>query len=132
MGDLAGDPPVLVDRVPEPDPGVHPLGVELPDQGSREPPDHRRTPAALGAWRCGRARPRQRMSALDTPEASEALPAEPPPPRITMRFREATTELLAMPWDRPLEEWSEQDAAFVELPVGESRHVVRFVSVADE
>ncbi|MBC3635603.1 hypothetical protein, partial [Klebsiella michiganensis] len=36
------------------------------------------------------------------------------------------------PWERSLEEWGDQDATFVELPVGESRHVVRFVSVADE
>jgi hypothetical protein len=36
-------------------------------------------------------------------------------------------ELLVLPWDTPLEEWS--DAHVIQLPRGLSRHVVRFVRV---
>ncbi|MDP9483711.1 MAG: DUF4032 domain-containing protein [Chloroflexota bacterium] len=32
-----------------------------------------------------------------------------------------------MPWDEPLSDWSEDRAEFKELPVGPSRHLVRFV-----
>ncbi|HTS15739.1 MAG TPA: DUF4032 domain-containing protein [Candidatus Sulfotelmatobacter sp.] len=37
--------------------------------------------------------------------------------------------LLALPWERPLATWRDEDAAFVALPVGPSRHVVRFCVV---
>jgi hypothetical protein len=49
-----------------------------------------------------------------------------------MRFREQATALLTLPWERPLEEWTDEEAPFVELPVGESRHVVRFISTGSE
>lgn len=37
--------------------------------------------------------------------------------------------LVRLPWDRPLEEWGEEHV--IQLPRGLSRHVVRFVRVAD-
>ena len=49
-------------------------------------------------------------------------------------FRLKTTapqdELLALPWDTPLEEWP--DETTVVLPAGVHRHVVRFVPIADQ
>jgi Domain of unknown function (DUF4032)/Lipopolysaccharide kinase (Kdo/WaaP) family len=56
--------------------------------------------------------------------------AEPfDPGRISMRFRESNQSLVAMPWDKPLMSWSDANLEFVDLPVGASRHVVRFVVV---
>jgi hypothetical protein len=49
-----------------------------------------------------------------------------------MRFRGDVTELLSLPWETPLEEWPADAARFVELPVGESRHVVRFIAGESE
>ena len=54
------------------------------------------------------------------------------PPRILMRFRGDVSALLGLPWETPLAEWPEGAARFVELPVGESRHVVRFIAGASE
>jgi hypothetical protein len=51
--------------------------------------------------------------------------------RITMRFREGRQALVEMPWHEPLAQWSGEDIAFVDLPVGASRHVVRFLVVED-
>jgi len=48
-----------------------------------------------------------------------------PPPRL--RLRRPTEELLALPWDRPLASWKLERAIFRDLPVGPSRHLVRFV-----
>ncbi|HEV8649741.1 MAG TPA: DUF4032 domain-containing protein [Actinomycetes bacterium] len=48
-------------------------------------------------------------------------------PALTMRLRSASPELLALPWTRPLETWSPEEVAFRPLPVGPSRHLVRFV-----
>jgi hypothetical protein len=64
-----------------------------------------------------------------TPEL--AMPRSPVP-RVLMRFREDATRLLAMPWSTTLEEWPAQGVTFVALPVGESRHVVRFVGVGPD
>lgn len=47
--------------------------------------------------------------------------------RITMRFREGRQALLSMPWDQRLSQWSGADVGFVDLPVGASRHTVRFI-----
>jgi tRNA A-37 threonylcarbamoyl transferase component Bud32 len=45
----------------------------------------------------------------------------------SLRLRDPTTELLDFPWSTPLEEWPADRIAFRELPVGPSRHLVRFV-----
>ncbi len=51
------------------------------------------------------------------------------PGRITMRFRDSNQVFVAMPWDQPLAKWSGPDLEFVDLPVGASRHTVRFAVV---
>jgi hypothetical protein len=51
--------------------------------------------------------------------------------RITMRFRQGRQSLLELPWHEPLAQWSNEALAFVDLPVGASRHVVRFLVVED-
>jgi hypothetical protein len=48
-----------------------------------------------------------------------------------LRLRVASPELLGLPWDQPLADWSPDEVALRELPVGPSRHLVRFV-VADQ
>ena len=58
--------------------------------------------------------------------------AEPfDPGRITMRFREGKQALLELPWDEPLAEWSRDGIEFVDLPIGASRHTVRFIVIDD-
>ncbi len=52
-----------------------------------------------------------------------------PTPRVLMRFRGDASSLLQLPWSMPLDEWPADAARFVELPVGESRHVVRFIAI---
>ena len=49
---------------------------------------------------------------------------------LSIRLRRATPGLLSLPWLDPLADWPPEAAEFRELPVGPSRHVVRFV-VAD-
>ncbi len=44
-----------------------------------------------------------------------------------LRLREPTPELLGLPWGRPLAEWPADALRFRELPVGPSRHLVRFL-----
>jgi len=51
--------------------------------------------------------------------------------RVTMRFREGSQTLLELPWDEPLAGWSRHDIQFVDLPVGASRHIVRFIVAED-
>jgi tRNA A-37 threonylcarbamoyl transferase component Bud32 len=46
---------------------------------------------------------------------------------ISIRLSGATGGLLALPWLQPLRGWPEAGVTFREMPVGESRHVVRFV-----
>lgn len=46
------------------------------------------------------------------------------PPEL--RLRAATPELIALPWDRPLAEWSVPEVALRDVPVGPSRHLVKF------
>lgn len=53
-------------------------------------------------------------------------------PRITMRFRAEAPALLSLPWTLPLETWPDAGVTFLQLPVGESRHIVRFVSLGGE
>ena len=49
-----------------------------------------------------------------------------------LRLRDEVASLLDLPWERPLAEWADADPGlrFRELPVGPSRHLVRFL-VAD-
>jgi len=63
----------------------------------------------------------------DAIPVSEIEPFEPG--RITMRFREGDQALMGMPWGTPLAHWSSPDLEFVDLPVGASRHTVRFAMV---
>src|SRR6266540_1138281 len=58
------------------------------------------------------------------------LPDLPPRrgfPRL--RLREAGSPLLDLPWELPLAEWPEATLEFRDLPVGPSRHLVRFLVV---
>ncbi len=52
-----------------------------------------------------------------------------PFPRL--RLREPSPELLELPWERPLEDWPSDSLAFRELPVGPSRHLVRFLATGN-
>jgi hypothetical protein len=45
-----------------------------------------------------------------------------------LRLRTPTAGLLALPWDRPLEEWSVPDVPLRDVAVGPSRHLVKFVA----
>jgi Domain of unknown function (DUF4032)/Lipopolysaccharide kinase (Kdo/WaaP) family len=44
-----------------------------------------------------------------------------------LRLRDEVAGLLDLPWERPLREWDDTGYAFRELPVGPSRHLVRFL-----
>ena len=44
-----------------------------------------------------------------------------------LRLRNPTQELLELPWELPLSEWPEATLPFRTLPVGPSRHIVRFL-----
>ena len=44
-----------------------------------------------------------------------------------MRLRVTSPGLLALPWDRPLGEWDATEVPLRDIPVGPSRHLVRFV-----
>jgi tRNA A-37 threonylcarbamoyl transferase component Bud32 len=44
-----------------------------------------------------------------------------------LRLREPSPELLELPWELPLEDWPSDRLQFKELPVGPSRHLVRFL-----
>jgi hypothetical protein len=44
-----------------------------------------------------------------------------------MRFREGSEGLLALPWETGLGSWPDDAAEFVDLPIGTSRHTVRFI-----
>lgn len=46
---------------------------------------------------------------------------------LDLRLREPSPELLTLPWREPLGEWDITAVAFRDLPVGPSRHLVRFV-----
>jgi hypothetical protein len=47
-----------------------------------------------------------------------------------LRLRDAAIALVDLPWEAPLDEWPADDHSFRTLPVGPSRHLVRFL-VAD-
>jgi hypothetical protein len=44
-----------------------------------------------------------------------------------LRLRDEVASLLDLPWERPLREWDDTGHVFRELPVGPSRHLVRFL-----
>jgi hypothetical protein len=46
---------------------------------------------------------------------------------LDIRLREPTPELLALPWRQRLEDWDVTQVSFRDIPVGPSRHLVRFV-----
>jgi tRNA A-37 threonylcarbamoyl transferase component Bud32 len=46
---------------------------------------------------------------------------------LDIRLRDPTPGLLALPWRQRLEEWDVTQVAFRDIPVGPSRHLVRFV-----
>ena len=50
---------------------------------------------------------------------------------LHLRLRRPTSDLLALPWAMPLADWPEEAATFRRLPVGPSRHLVRFVTIGD-
>ena len=50
---------------------------------------------------------------------------------LTLRFREGKQAIMSLPWGDDLAAWPDDDIEFVDLPVGASRHVVRFVVVDD-
>jgi hypothetical protein len=45
-----------------------------------------------------------------------------------LRLRDPAISLVDLPWEHPLAEWSEEQLAFRTLPVGPSRHLVRFLT----
>jgi hypothetical protein len=47
------------------------------------------------------------------------------------RLRTPSPGLLALPWDRPLSEWTIPDVALRDIAVGPSRHLVKFVEADD-
>ncbi len=46
-----------------------------------------------------------------------------------LRLRDPAIALVELPWEEPLAAWSADHLAFRELPVGPSRHLVRFLAV---
>ena len=54
------------------------------------------------------------------------------PASTDLRLRVPSPGLLALPWDQPLEQWQREQADLRELPVGPSRHLVRFVHADDQ
>jgi hypothetical protein len=68
---------------------------------------------------------------VDRSEPRDGIPAARPPtaarpfPRLILR--EAGADLLDLPWELPLAEWSPDRVHFRDVPTGPSRHLVRFV-----
>jgi Domain of unknown function (DUF4032)/Lipopolysaccharide kinase (Kdo/WaaP) family len=70
------------------------------------------------------------MEALAPPDVAPESTGIAPPERgapVTMRFREGSESLIGLPWETPLAAWPTDAAEFVDLPIGASRHTVRFV-----
>lgn len=44
-----------------------------------------------------------------------------------LRLRDPAIDLVDLPWERPLAAWVDADLAFRDVPVGPSRHLVRFL-----
>ncbi len=56
---------------------------------------------------------------MSEPQSAEGFP--------TLRLRAPTPTLIGLPWERPLAAWPADELSFRELPVGPSRHLVRFL-----
>jgi hypothetical protein len=52
-------------------------------------------------------------------------------PAPELRFRVTSPALLALPWRAPLADWDVTAVSFRDIPVGPSRHLVRFVEADD-
>jgi hypothetical protein len=50
------------------------------------------------------------------------------PPSAALRLRSTEPALIGLPWGMPLEDWPAEETGLRELPVGPSRHVVRFLA----
>jgi hypothetical protein len=50
---------------------------------------------------------------------------------LDLRLRYGSAGLLALPWIEPLGDWDATEAPFRDIPVGPSRHLVRFVETDD-
>lgn len=50
---------------------------------------------------------------------------------VELRFRVTSPQLLALPWRVPLAEWDATEVPMRDIPVGPSRHLVRFVEADD-
>ena len=46
---------------------------------------------------------------------------------LDLRFRVASADLMGLPWLEPLSQWDATSAPLRDVPVGPSRHLVRFV-----
>ena len=44
-----------------------------------------------------------------------------------LRLRDPAIDLVDLPWELPLADWSSDRLAFRQVPVGPSRHLVRFL-----
>ena len=44
-----------------------------------------------------------------------------------LRLRDPAIDLVDLPWERPLADWSAERLSFRFVPVGPSRHLVRFL-----
>src|SRR4051794_11011725 len=71
------------------------------------------------------ASPRTCASGPDRGAGPAAPRADMTFPRLRLRDEVAT--LLDLPWEQPLADWSGDGGRFRELPVGPSRHLVRFM-----
>ena len=59
----------------------------------------------------------------------QQVPPEPGFPHL--RLRGSDERLLDLPWELPLAEWPSDTIKFKKLPVGPSRHLVRFLCIDD-
>ena len=44
---------------------------------------------------------------------------------------EYRTDLIDLPWDIPLDQWTEKHAKFIDIRKGKSKHIVRFIKTKD-
>ncbi len=59
---------------------------------------------------------------------AEAAPGDPGSAFPYLRLRAPSEHLLELPWTRPLEAWPAARVGFREIPIGPSRHLVRFLA----
>src|SRR6185295_17164231 len=76
----------------------------------------------------GLRRNRRRLPAKATltgPSVRSPSPSMARFPRL--RLRDPAIDLVELPWERPLADWPAETLAFRYVPVGPSRHLVRFL-----